>query len=214
MTGQADDNARYMARALELARNQLGRVAPNPAVGCVIVRNGAIIAEAATGDGGRPHGEEIALALAGDAARGATVYVSLEPCARRTSDTPSCSQRLIAAEPAHVVIACREPNPHSANGMDALQAAGLHVELGVLEAEALYLNRGFFHHIATGRPWVTIDPQPASHDADLTLLDDETPEAALDRLGAAGLTRVRISPGNFALVARLDRAGLINERAG
>ncbi len=206
-----NDDARFMARALDLARAQLGRVAPNPAVGCVIVRDGVVVAEAATGDGGRPHGEETALAAAGALARGATAYVSLEPCARRTSDTPSCTQRLIDAGVARVVIACREPNPHSAHGADLLRAAGVETVFGPLEAEALHLNRGFFRLISAGRPWLTVSPDGASHDARFTMLDGETPEAALDRLGAAGLTRVCVRPDESELIAQLEAAGLIDE---
>lgn len=213
MPGADVDDARFMARALELARGQLGRVAPNPAVGCVIVRDGAVLAEAATGDGGRPHGEEAALLEAGPAARGATAYVSLEPCAKRTSNTASCASRLIGAGVTRVVIACREPNPDSAHGAAALEAAGITVTFGPMEEDALYINRGFFKRLRTGRPWVTIDAETACHDATLELVEGETPEAALDRLGAAGLTRVRIHPDRAELVARLEAAGLVDERA-
>jgi len=206
------DDIRFMTRALGLARAQLGRVAPNPAVGCVIVKNGEIVAEAATGDGGRPHGEEAALGAAGEAAHGATAYVSLEPCAKRTSDTPGCGRRLIDAGVARVVIACREPNPHSAHGADLLAAAGVEVDIGVCEDGALHLNRGFFKRLATGRPWLAVSRDSASHDAAFEIMDGETPEAALDRLGASGLTRVCLDPAETQLVKRLDAAGLIDER--
>lgn len=205
-----DDDARFMARALDLARAQLGRVAPNPAVGCVIVKDGAVVAEAATADGGRPHGEEVALQRAGDSARGATAYVSLEPCARRTSDTPSCSQRLVDAGIARVVIACREPNPHSAHGAAALAAAGVEVRLGPMEAEALEINKGFFKLIRSGRPWLAVSADASSFDAAFTVEDGETLEAALDRLGADGLTRVHVDPGQAELIDRLAAARLLD----
>ncbi len=128
---------RLMRRAIAIARARLGQTGDNPAVGCVIALGDVVLAEAATGAGGRPHAEERALALAGDAARGATAYVSLEPCAERSTGAPSCSERLIAAGIARVVIAGADPGPKaSGRGEDRLRAAGVAVESGVLAAEA------------------------------------------------------------------------------
>src|SRR5437868_6650144 len=102
-----------MRRAIALARAQLGRTGDNPAVGCVIVANGAVVGEGATGDGGRPHAEEQALAMAGDAARGGTAYVTLEPCAERSSGALSCSAMLAQAGVARVVAACRDASVYA-----------------------------------------------------------------------------------------------------
>jgi pyrimidine deaminase RibD-like protein len=141
---RADDEA-HMRRAITLARARLGTTAENPAVGCVIVAHGQVIAEAATAPGGRPHAEEQALAAAGEGARGATAYVTLEPCGERTSGVASCSERLIAAGVARVVYACDEAD-HRSNGRGParLKSAGVPVEAGFLSAEAapLYAGRG------------------------------------------------------------------------
>jgi diaminohydroxyphosphoribosylaminopyrimidine deaminase/5-amino-6-(5-phosphoribosylamino)uracil reductase len=134
----------WMRQALELAASMAGRTAPNPTVGCVIVLNDAIVARAATGENGRPHAEEIALAAAGGAARGARVYLTLEPCARRSSGAPACAQLLQDAGVARVLIGARDPHPFAAGaGIELLQAAGIEVETGLLEAEARALNRDF-----------------------------------------------------------------------
>src|SRR3954467_4310994 len=97
-----------MRRAIDLARVNLGRTGSNPSVGCVIVRDGAVVGEGATGEGGRPHAEEVALDRAGAAARGATAYVTLEPCGQRSSGAASCGERLAGAGVARVVIACAD----------------------------------------------------------------------------------------------------------
>ena len=125
----------YMRRAIAVALANLGKTAPNPVVGCVIVRNGEILAEAATAPGGRPHAEEQALDLAD--ARGATAYVTLEPCGQRSSGTASCSQRLVAAGITRVVYACEDPSPLAAGqGSARLAEAGIIVERGLLSHEA------------------------------------------------------------------------------
>jgi diaminohydroxyphosphoribosylaminopyrimidine deaminase/5-amino-6-(5-phosphoribosylamino)uracil reductase len=134
---------RLMRRAIALAEARLGETGDNPAVGCVIARGGAVLAEAATAPGGRPHAEEQALAIAGPAARGASAYVSLEPCAERSSGAPSCSELLIAAGVARVVVAALDPSPKaSGRGETLLRAAGVSVETGVraAEAERLYAD--------------------------------------------------------------------------
>ena len=124
-----------MRRAIQVALTNLGKTAPNPVVGCVIVRDGDILAEAATAPGGRPHAEEQALDACD--ARGATAYVTLEPCGARSSGTASCSQRLVAAGIARVVYACEDPSPlASGQGSERLAAAGVVVERGLLSREA------------------------------------------------------------------------------
>lgn len=128
----------HMQRALELARFQAGRTAPNPSVGCVILdRDGQKLSEAATGDGGRPHAEQLALEdLQVGAAAGGTAYVTLEPCRERSTGEASCSQRLIEAGIAKVMVASRDPHPLGRDGLERLREAGIHVELGILQAEA------------------------------------------------------------------------------
>jgi len=201
---------RFMARAIELARARLGKTAPNPSVGCVIVRDGKSVGEGATGEGGRPHAEEIALRAAGDAADNATAYVSLEPCNARTSGALSCSQLLVEAGVTRVVIACEDPHPLGAHGVSRLGAAGVEVMLGVLRDEAEALNCGFFKLIATGRPWLAIDADPSTYGAEFSLARDETFEGALDRLGRQGLTRVFVRPGT-PLAAQLKARGLVDQ---
>ena len=132
-----------MRRAIALARTRLGATGDNPAVGCVIARGDVVLAEAATAPGGRPHAEEQALALAGEAARAATAYVTMEPCGERSSGAVSCAERLIAAGVARVVFACGNAHPLSADrGPARLTTAGVIVEAGLLadEAKPLYAD--------------------------------------------------------------------------
>jgi diaminohydroxyphosphoribosylaminopyrimidine deaminase/5-amino-6-(5-phosphoribosylamino)uracil reductase len=134
----------HMRRAIALAARQVGRTGENPAVGCVIVKGGAVIGEGATGDGGRPHAEEIALAAAGEAAGGAVAYVTLEPCAERSGGGLSCSQRLVGAGVARVVVACDDASVLAAGlGARRLRDAGVVVEMGLLKDEALTLYEGY-----------------------------------------------------------------------
>jgi pyrimidine deaminase RibD-like protein len=134
----------FMQRALELAAANAEATGDNPSVGCVIVAGGVVVGEDATATGGRPHAEELALAHAGERARGADVYVTLEPCARRSAGGTSCADLLIAAGVARVVIATSDPHPYAAGaGVERLRAAGVVIENGVLEAEARALNAAF-----------------------------------------------------------------------
>ena len=128
---------------------QAGRTAPNPSVGCVILdREGVKISEAATGDGGRPHAEELALShLPVGAAAGGTAYVTLEPCRERSGGTASCSQRLIDAGVAKIIIATRDPHPLGSGGLARLREAGLQVELGPLRDEADEFYEDFFDSV-------------------------------------------------------------------
>lgn len=146
----------YMKSALTLARQGLGRTAPNPSVGCVIVKDNIVIARARTADGGRPHAEVQALAQAGAAAHGATVYVTLEPCAHQGVTGP-CSDALINAGVARVVVACADPDPRVAGkGIEKLRAAGIPVDEHVGRVEAEEINNGFFLRLSKNRPLVTL----------------------------------------------------------
>lgn len=145
-----------MALALSLGARGLGRCWPNPAVGCVIVKHGHIVGRGWTQPSGRPHAEVVALTQAGDAARGATAYVTLEPCAH-TGQTPPCSQALINAGVARVVTSLQDPDPRVDGGGHAmLRAAGIAVETGVMAEQAARAHRGFLLARQAGRPMVTL----------------------------------------------------------
>lgn len=145
-----------MTHALGLAGRGLGRVWPNPAVGCVIVRDGRILGRGWTQPGGRPHAETGALAQAGDMARGASAYVTLEPCTHHGL-TPPCADALIAAGIARVVIATQDPDPRvDGGGFARLRTAGVEVVTGVLQEAAERLNAGFLSRVQRGRPFVTL----------------------------------------------------------
>ncbi len=133
-----------MRRAIELARLMLGRTAPNPTVGCVLMSDGAIVGEGVTAAGGRPHAEEQALDAAGGAARGAVAYVTLEPCGERRSGAPSCAELLARAGVERVVVACPDASSYAAGrGLERLRTAGVGVDTGVLESEAAALYRNY-----------------------------------------------------------------------
>jgi diaminohydroxyphosphoribosylaminopyrimidine deaminase/5-amino-6-(5-phosphoribosylamino)uracil reductase len=145
-----------MRAALALAARTLGECWPNPAVGCVIVQNVQVAGRGHTASGGQPHAETQALAAAGAAARGATAYVTLEPCAH-TGQTPPCTQALIAAGIARVVIALSDPDPRvNGAGIAQLRAAGIEVTTGVLEYDAYRVAEGFLRRIRDNRPLVTL----------------------------------------------------------
>lgn len=145
-----------MRRALALARRMLGRTGPNPAVGCVIVRGGRIVAQGATAAGGRPHAETAALARAGAKARGGTAYVSFEPCAHH-GHTPPCARALAEAKVRRVVVGCTDPYPPvRGRGVAILRAAGIEVTAGVLAEECRRLNEGFITRVTRGRPFATL----------------------------------------------------------
>ena len=145
-----------MAAAIALARRNLGRTWPNPAVGCVLVRRGRVVGRGWTQPGGRPHAETEALARAGSAARGATAYVTLEPCAHY-GHTPPCTMALIHAGVRRVVVATLCPDRRvDGRGVAQLRQAGVEVELGLLRAEAEALNAGFLLKERAGRPLVTL----------------------------------------------------------
>ena len=151
----ATDHA-LMARALRLAERGAYTARPNPMVGCVIARDGEVVGEGWHQRKGGPHAEVFALQAAGDRARGATAYVSLEPCAHHGS-TPPCAEALVAAGVARVVAAMRDPFPSvDGAGFERLQAAGIVVEHGLMEAQARELNRGFLARVERGRPWLRV----------------------------------------------------------
>lgn len=146
----------YMKSALNLARQGLGRTMPNPPVGCVIVKDDIVLARARTADGGRPHAEVQALAQAGAAAKGATAYVTLEPCSHQGVTGP-CSEALIKAGVARVVVACTDPDPRVAGkGIEKLRAAGIEIVENIGRAEAEEINKGFFLRLSGNRPLVTL----------------------------------------------------------
>jgi diaminohydroxyphosphoribosylaminopyrimidine deaminase/5-amino-6-(5-phosphoribosylamino)uracil reductase len=145
-----------MAHALRLAARGLGNVWPNPAVGCVLVRDGLVVGRGWTQPGGRPHAEVRALTQAGPLAEGATAYVTLEPCAHH-GVTPPCTDALITAKVARVVTALTDPDPRvSGRGHALLRAAGIAVTEGVLEPQATHLNAGFLKRVTRGLPFVTL----------------------------------------------------------
>lgn len=149
-------DARFMARTLVLAERGLNTTDPNPRVGCVLVRDGEIVGEGWHERAGEPHAEVHALRAAGERARGATAYVSLEPCCHH-GRTPPCTDALKHAGVARVVAAMADPNPKvSGEGFAALRAGGLAVEVGLMQAEAERLNVGFVARMRRGRPWVRV----------------------------------------------------------
>lgn len=223
-----------MARAFQAARAQLGLVWPNPAVGCVVVHQGVVVGEGATQAGGRPHAEVVALSRAGRATRGATAYVSLEPC-DHVGRTPPCTTALLDAEVARVVVATIDPDPRvCGRGIARLRGAGIEVEMGIGEAEANEINAGFVSRIVRGRPLVAIGPRgldaPLDYDAVLHTLAGSGPlhgvtagaqlrlnvewspdgvDALLRALGKEGLTRV-VVPGDDPLAEALTASGRVD----
>ncbi|MDP1535594.1 MAG: bifunctional diaminohydroxyphosphoribosylaminopyrimidine deaminase/5-amino-6-(5-phosphoribosylamino)uracil reductase RibD [Burkholderiales bacterium] len=150
------DDQRHMARALELAARGLYTTTPNPRVGCVIVNNGKVVGEGWHEKAGEPHAEPAALQAAGAQAAGATVYVTLEPCAH-FGRTPPCVDALLATKPARVVAALQDPNPQTAGqGFARLRAAGITVDVGLMADEARELNIGFVTRMTRGTPWVRL----------------------------------------------------------
>jgi diaminohydroxyphosphoribosylaminopyrimidine deaminase/5-amino-6-(5-phosphoribosylamino)uracil reductase len=168
---------RFMQLALTLGRRGLGRTSPNPAVGAVLVKDGVIIGRGWTQPGGRPHAEPEALTRAGEAARGATLYVTLEPCSH-VGKSPPCADAIIAAGVARVVSAIEDPNPQVAGqGHAGLRAAGIAVDVGLCAEEAAHDHAGHFRRVRDGRPNVILK---------LAVSSD-------DRIGAAGHKPVAIT---------------------
>jgi diaminohydroxyphosphoribosylaminopyrimidine deaminase/5-amino-6-(5-phosphoribosylamino)uracil reductase len=150
------DDLSHMHAALGLARRGLGNCWPNPSVGCVVVKDGRVVGRAVTSPGGRPHAEPVALAMAGEAARGATAFVTLEPCCHH-GRTPPCTDALIAAGVGRVVVAALDRDPRvDGAGVARLRAAGIEVSEGLLRDEAEDINAGFFLRVREDRPLVTL----------------------------------------------------------
>ena len=146
-----------MAQAVALGEEARGRSAPNPNVGCVIARGATVVGRGATQAGGRPHAEQVALEAAGKKVAGATVYVTLEPCAHDSPRGPACTDLLIAARPARVVIALRDPDPRTCGeGIRRLRDAGIEVKLGTGRAAARASLAGWLTRLALGRPRITL----------------------------------------------------------
>jgi len=180
----------YMARALRLARRGLFSTDPNPRVGCVLVRDGAVVGEGWHERAGGPHAEIRALAAAGERARGATAYVTLEPCCHH-GRTPPCTDALISSGVARVVAAMQDPNPQvSGNGCRTLRAAGIEVTDGVMAAEAEQLNPGFVKRMRRGLPYVrcklamSLDGRTAMAGGESRWITGEQARADVQRLRA------------------------------
>lgn len=195
----SDADRGFMAQAIELAKGRMGETWPNPAVGCVLVKDGRIIAQAATAPGGRPHAEEQAVPAAGAEVVGATAYVTLEPCGARSSGRKSCAHFLAEARVARVVVACLDPSPFAAGrGTERLRTAGLTVETGLLAEEAVVLCEGFLHRLETGRPLVRVSGDGVGFDGRFVASPKADLVTELKRLGEAGYTRLWTGPGELA----------------
>jgi len=150
-----DDDRAYMRRALDLARRGWGQTAPNPMVGAVVVRDGAVVGEGFHARYGEEHAEVASLRAAGERARGATLYVTLEPCVHY-GKTPPCADAVLSAGVARVVVATEDPNPDAAGGAAHLRKHGIRVDVGVEADEAQELNAPFFHAFGATRPWIIL----------------------------------------------------------
>lgn len=211
-----NSDADWMERALDLARGVRGHVWPNPPVGCVIVKDGRMVGEAATHPGGRPHAERQALDQARGSARGAALFVTLEPCCH-WGKTPPCADAIIEARIARVVCAVQDPDPRvNGGGFVRLTEAGVDVTNGLCSDAARAVMSGFFHRVQFGVPEVTMSAEgpdviPEGADAVLTSqggqvllksrsgrlgLTERSLDDVLRRLGALGLTSVAIPSGD------------------
>lgn len=182
-----DDN-RYMQMALDLAARGTGTTAPNPMVGAVVVRDGEVVGTGWHQQAGGPHAEVHALDAAGDRARGATLYVTLEPC-NHTGRTPPCTERILAEGIVRVVVAMPDPNPNVTGGGNArLEASGVRVTCGVLEADARELNAAFIKHSTSGKPFVilkcaaTLDGRIATRTGDARWITGPEARAQVHRI--------------------------------
>jgi diaminohydroxyphosphoribosylaminopyrimidine deaminase/5-amino-6-(5-phosphoribosylamino)uracil reductase len=198
----------YMARALELAETGWGQVHPNPMVGAVVVRDGTVVGEGAHRVYGGPHAEVEALSQAGDRARGATLYVTLEPCAHH-GKTPPCTEAILAHGIARVVFAVPDPHPEAGGGGDRLERAGAAVESGVAEARARSLNAPFLVPVESGRPFVAVkfgislDGRIAAREGERTRVTGPEAEREVHRL-RAGFDAILVG----ARTARIDDPSL------
>ncbi len=219
-----DFSAHYMAHALRLARQGRFSTHPNPRVGCVIVStSGEIIGEGWHVRAGEPHAEVHALRAAGERARGATAYVTLEPCSHY-GRTPPCADALIHAGVAQVVAAMQDPNPHVAGrGLERLRAAGIRVNCGLLEAEARALNVGFIKRMEQGLPWVrvklamSLDGRTAMASGESQWITGPDARAAVQRLRAESSAIISgadtVLFDNARLTVRPAELGVSDEQA-
>jgi len=219
---QAVLDAHYMARALELARRGHYTTHPNPRVGCVIVRDGQVVGEGWHIRAGEPHAEVHALRAAGDNARGATAYVTLEPCSHH-GRTPPCADALVNAGVARVVAAMQDPNPEVAGrGLQRLAQAGIATESGVLEGEARKLNEGFLKRMEHGLPFVrvklamSLDGRTAMESGESQWITGPAARSAVQRLRAQASVVLTgadtVLADNARLTVRADELGLDAEQ--
>ncbi len=212
----AEVDARFMARALELAHKGLYTTHPNPRVGCVLVKHGQIVGEAWHERAGEPHAEILAMRAAGEQARGATGYVTLEPCCHQGRTGP-CTQVLIDARVSRVIAAMQDPNPKVAGGgLAALRNAGIDVEHGLMQAEAEALNRGFISRMRRDRPWVrlklamSLDGRTAAANGESRWITGELAREDVHRLraecGAVLTSSATVLADNPSLTVRLPGA--------
>ena len=217
-TEQSVLDAAYMARALELARKGVYSTHPNPRVGCVIVRDGAIVGEGWHVRAGEPHAEVHALRQAGDKAKDATAYVTLEPCSHH-GRTPPCADALVNAGVARVVAAMQDPNPDVAGrGLLRLMNAGIAVQSGVLESEARALNKGFLKRMEHGLPYVrvklamSLDGRTAMASGESQWITGPEARSAVQRLRAQSSVVLTgadtVLADNARLTVRPDELGL------
>ena len=217
-TEQSVLDAAYMARALELARKGVYSTHPNPRVGCVIVRDGEVVGEGWHVRAGEPHAEVHALRQAGDKAKGATAYVTLEPCSHH-GRTPPCADALVNAGVARVVAAMQDPNPDVAGrGLLRLMSAGIAVQSGVLEGEARALNKGFLKRMEHGLPYVrvklamSLDGRTAMASGESQWITGPEARSAVQRLRAQSSVVLTgadtVLADNARLTVRPDELGL------
>ncbi|WP_434571526.1 bifunctional diaminohydroxyphosphoribosylaminopyrimidine deaminase/5-amino-6-(5-phosphoribosylamino)uracil reductase RibD [Pseudomonas sp. Z3-8] len=225
MTGAAQQavlDAQYMARALELARRGHYSTHPNPRVGCVIVRDGLVVGEGWHIRAGEPHAEVHALRAAADKARGATAYVTLEPCSHH-GRTPPCADALVNAGVARVVAAMQDPNPEVAGrGLQRLAQAGIATQSGVLEGEARKLNEGFLKRMEHGLPFVrvklamSLDGRTAMESGESQWITGPAARSAVQRLRAQASVVLTgadtVLADNARLTVRADELGLDAEQ--
>lgn len=189
----------FMSRALELARSGLGHTMPNPSVGCVLVQDGIIVGEGRTQAGGRPHGEAMALAMAGAKAKGSHAYVTLEPCAHNSTRGPACSATLVEAGIVGVTISVLDPDPRTRGlGIARLEKASIAVRLGLLAEQGQQQISGFEKRLRTGLPWVHVGKDDGTFDAVLHDGWKDDFAAFLAEVGAKGVMRLCLLPGSPA----------------
>ena len=196
MSAVVPDDERFMAAAIRLSRRNLGLTATNPSVACLIVRDGAVVGSAVTAPGGRPHAETQALAMAGEAARGATAYVTLEPCSHH-GKTPPCADALISSGVARVVVSVTDPDERVAGrGLSMLRDAGIAVETGVLEAEGRAALTAYLTRQTKKRPHVTLKLAVSS-------------DGMLGRLGEGQVAITRLVSRGQVHVARAETDAIL-----